>query len=67
MPKVKIDDFEIYYEIHGKGEPVFLAPGLGALDPIGARMWPNLENISKLLYTITEAQARVLILKSVIQ
>lgn len=29
MPKATIDDFEIYYEINGKGEPVFLVPGLG--------------------------------------
>ena len=29
MPKVKIDDISIYYEIHGQGNPVVLVGGLG--------------------------------------
>ncbi len=29
MPKIKIDDSELYYEIHGDGEPLILLPGLG--------------------------------------
>jgi len=44
MPKVKIDDFEIYYEIHGKGEPVFLAPGLGGA---GSYWSPNVAEFGK--------------------
>lgn len=31
MPKVTIGDVEIYYEVHGKGTPVLLVPGLGGL------------------------------------
>lgn len=29
MPKLKINDAEIYYEIHGQGHPVILIPGYG--------------------------------------
>jgi len=29
MPKISIDDADIYYEIHGDGEPLILIPGLG--------------------------------------
>jgi len=29
MPKTKIDDTNLYYEIHGDGEPLILIPGLG--------------------------------------
>ncbi len=30
MPKIEIDDAQLYYEIHGDGEPLILIPGLGA-------------------------------------
>jgi len=30
MPKVKVNDIHIYYEIHGEGEPLVLIPGLYA-------------------------------------
>ncbi len=29
MPKVKVNDIEMYYEIHGEGEPLVLIEGLG--------------------------------------
>lgn len=29
MPKITIDNADIYYEIHGRGEPLILIPGLG--------------------------------------
>jgi aminoacrylate hydrolase len=29
MPTIKVGDTELYYEIHGRGEPVLLVPGLG--------------------------------------
>ncbi len=30
MPKVKVGDINMYYEIHGEGEPLVLIPGMGA-------------------------------------
>ncbi len=30
MPKISIGDAELYYEIHGKGEPIILIAGLGS-------------------------------------
>ncbi len=30
MPKIKVNDISMYYEIHGKGEPMFLIPGFSA-------------------------------------
>jgi aminoacrylate hydrolase len=44
MPKVKIDDFEIYYEIHGSGPPVLLVAGLGGE---GAYWQPQIEPLSR--------------------
>ena len=29
MPKVKVNDINMYYEIHGKGEPLVLLQGMG--------------------------------------
>jgi len=29
MPKVKVDDIQIYYEVHGKGFPLIMIMGLG--------------------------------------
>ncbi len=29
MPKISIDDADIYYEVHGDGAPLVLIPGLG--------------------------------------
>ena len=30
MPRIKVDDITIYYEIHGKGEPLVFIPGAGS-------------------------------------
>lgn len=30
MPKVRVNDIDIYYEVHGQGEPLLLIMGLGA-------------------------------------
>jgi hypothetical protein len=30
MPKVKVNDISMYYEVHGKGEPLVLINGAGA-------------------------------------
>jgi 3-oxoadipate enol-lactonase len=30
MPKVKVGDINIYYEVHGKGEPLVMIPGMSA-------------------------------------
>lgn len=43
MPKANIGDAEIYYEEHGKGEPLLLVPGLGG---VGAYWKPNLPALS---------------------
>ena len=43
MPKASFGDFELYYEIHGSGEPVLLVPGLGG---VGAYWRPNLPAFS---------------------
>jgi pimeloyl-ACP methyl ester carboxylesterase len=29
MPSVRVNDIELYYEVHGEGSPVLLIPGLG--------------------------------------
>ena len=29
MPSVRVDDIELYYEVHGEGPPLLLVPGLG--------------------------------------
>jgi aminoacrylate hydrolase len=44
MPIAKIDDFEIYYEIHGSGPPVLLVAGLGGQ---GAYWLPQIEPLSR--------------------
>jgi len=44
MPRAKIDDFEIYYEIHGSGTPILLVPGLGGA---GSYWNPNIAEFSK--------------------
>lgn len=43
MPKANIGDAEIYYEEHGKGEPLLLVPGLGG---VGVYWKPNLPALS---------------------
>ncbi len=30
MPHVKVNDIQMYYEVHGEGEPLVLILGLGA-------------------------------------
>ncbi|MGQ9571845.1 MAG: alpha/beta fold hydrolase [Dehalococcoidia bacterium] len=35
MPKVRVNDIQLYYEVHGQGEPLLLIMGLGA----NARSW----------------------------
>lgn len=35
MPKTRVDDIELYYEIHGRGEPLVLIAGLG----VGSWVW----------------------------
>lgn len=30
MPKIKVNDISMYYEVHGKGEPLVFVPGFGA-------------------------------------
>jgi pimeloyl-ACP methyl ester carboxylesterase len=35
MPKAKVGELQLYYEIHGRGEPLVLIPGLGT----GAWLW----------------------------
>lgn len=44
MPKVKIDDCELYYEIHGDGPPVLLVAGLGGA---GSYWGPQIEPFRK--------------------
>jgi aminoacrylate hydrolase len=44
MPKAKLEKGEIYYEVHGEGEPLLLVPGLGGT---GAYWMPNLPALSK--------------------
>lgn len=39
MPRANVGDGEIYYEEHGKGEPLLLVPGLGG---VGSYWKPNL-------------------------
>jgi aminoacrylate hydrolase len=43
VPKANIGDAEIYYEEHGKGEPLLLVPGLGG---VGVYWKPNLAALS---------------------
>ena len=44
MPKARIDDIEIYYEIHGSGPPVLLVAGLGGE---GAYWHPQIAPLSQ--------------------
>jgi len=44
MPKAKIDNFEIHYEVRGSGTPVLLVPGLGGA---GSYWNPNIEKFSE--------------------
>lgn len=44
MPKVKVNDIEMYYELHGRGDPVVLIQGLGG----NHTFWePNLPQLVK--------------------
>jgi aminoacrylate hydrolase len=43
MPIAKIDDLDLYYEIHGKGDPVLLVAGLGG---VGAYWQPQIKAFS---------------------
>lgn len=40
MPKIQVNDINIYYEIFGKGEPLFLVAGFAA-DHTAWRTVPN--------------------------
>lgn len=42
MPKVKANDVELYYEIHGEGEPLLLIEGLGYATWMWYRQVPEL-------------------------
>jgi pimeloyl-ACP methyl ester carboxylesterase len=44
MPKIKVNDIELYYEIHGEGTPLVLISGLGYSMWQWHRMVPYLEN-----------------------
>jgi aminoacrylate hydrolase len=44
MPKARIKDFEIYYEIHGNGAPVLLISGLSG---VGSYWKPNVAEFAK--------------------
>ena len=50
MPTIKINDIDIYYEIHGEGEPLLLIHGLGS----SSRDWEyQIPQFSKLYKVIT--------------
>ena len=40
MPKVNVDDINVYYEVHGKGEPLAFIAGLGSYLTIWFRHIP---------------------------
>jgi pimeloyl-ACP methyl ester carboxylesterase len=42
MPKIKVGDINIYYEVHGKGEPLVLIPGLTGDTSQWSRLIPSL-------------------------
>ena len=39
--KIKIDDIDVYYEIHGEGEPLLLVEGLGYSTWMWFKQIPN--------------------------
>jgi aminoacrylate hydrolase len=49
MPKLSVEDAEIYVETHGSGSPVLLVPGLGG---VGAYWTPNLPAFAQRHQTI---------------
>lgn len=49
MPKVAVNDIEVYYEIHGQGEPVMLIVGLNG---VGAMWGPQIPLFAKDFQTI---------------
>jgi pimeloyl-ACP methyl ester carboxylesterase len=42
MPKVKLNDISLYYEIRGKGNPLLLISGLNSDNASWAGVWPRL-------------------------
>jgi pimeloyl-ACP methyl ester carboxylesterase len=51
MPKVKVNDIRVYYEVHGEGFPLVMIHGLGAnLDWWDPRM---VRELSKRFMTVT--------------
>jgi aminoacrylate hydrolase len=44
MPKISIGDCSLYYEEHGKGEPLLLVPGLGG---VGASFFKQIPEFAK--------------------
>jgi aminoacrylate hydrolase len=44
MPKAQFEDFELYYETHGEGEPVLLVAGLGG---VGGYWQPQMKPFSE--------------------
>lgn len=50
MPKISIDDAELYYEETGKGDPLLLVPGLGG---VGAFWTPQVADFSRDFRVIT--------------
>jgi aminoacrylate hydrolase len=50
MPKIRLDDFELYYETHGSGPPLVLVTGLGGF----ADYWkPQLDMFSRHFTVVT--------------
>ena len=39
MPKMRVNDIEIYYEVHGEGFPLVMVHGLGANLDWWIRAW----------------------------
>jgi 3-oxoadipate enol-lactonase len=49
MPKVKVGDINIYYEIHGKGEPLVIISGAGSSTQASSRLIPIFSNEYQLI------------------
>jgi pimeloyl-ACP methyl ester carboxylesterase len=53
MPKVKINDLEMYYEVHGKGFPIILITGYSGSTEDWDALVPRVGDLSKHYEVVT--------------
>lgn len=51
---IKVNDIQMYYEIHGEGEPLVLILGLGTISPNGVESYAGLQKNIRYWHLIIE-------------